>query len=237
MGTGTFPGSTNDTFTGSMVFSAYQGSTSITLGTISGGNTLTVLNPSQPSGSNAQKFYLDCAASFGNANQFLVQGYVSGALDQSGWAWDIYDSSGTVISSGTGSYIGVDCSSPSQPLPVSSLDASGFNFTTLYIKSALGWIEATKQTIPVSAPIQQTVVHPASTSFTVLSNGFTITSYQWQVLLGGTWTNITAAGTALYSGYTTATLTIGLTSVALNGTQYRCSTSAGNSTVSTLVVS
>ena len=73
-------------------------------------------------------------------------------------------------------------------------------------------------------PSPATLCEGTNTSFTVAATG-TISGYQWQLSTdgGGTYNNITAAGTSpTYSGWTTATL--GVTGVAAsnNGYRYRC---------------
>ncbi|MBL0145605.1 MAG: M36 family metallopeptidase [Chitinophagaceae bacterium] len=60
----------------------------------------------------------------------------------------------------------------------------------------------------------------SSVNFAVVANASNTISYQWQVLVGSTWTDLT--NTAPYSNVTTATMTINPTAVGLNGNQYRC---------------
>lgn len=72
-----------------------------------------------------------------------------------------------------------------------------------------------------SQPAASTVCGAVSTSFSVTATGGGLT-YQWQTAAScaGPWTNL--ANGAPYSGVTTATLTVNPTSVAMNGTAYRC---------------
>ncbi|HNJ28865.1 MAG TPA: zinc-dependent metalloprotease family protein [Ferruginibacter sp.] len=92
-----------------------------------------------------------------------------------------------------------------------------------------------------SQPSNVTLCAGLQTSFTVAATG-TTPSYQWQESTngGGTWTNITNAG--VYSGATTATLTLTGVTAGMSGYQYRCvvngatSCAASNSTAATLTV-
>lgn len=67
----------------------------------------------------------------------------------------------------------------------------------------------------VTQPSNVAVIHPASASFTVISNGQTTQSFQWQYSNA---TNVAAAG--VYSNVTTNTLNIS-NSTGLNGLAYR----------------
>ncbi|MGC4101782.1 reprolysin-like metallopeptidase [Ferruginibacter sp.] len=89
-------------------------------------------------------------------------------------------------------------------------------------------------------PAASTICTGSNTSFTSAATGTGI-SYQWQVSTngGGTWTNIANGG--VYSGATTATLTLTGATVALTTYQYRVVVSgtcapAANSTAVTLTV-
>jgi len=92
-----------------------------------------------------------------------------------------------------------------------------------------------------SQPVSSTVCAGASTSFSVTATG-TSPTYQWQESNngGGTWNNITNGG--VYSGATTATLTLTGVTAGMNSYQYRNvvsgATSCGivNSTAGTLTV-
>jgi hypothetical protein len=72
-----------------------------------------------------------------------------------------------------------------------------------------------------SQPVASVVCGVASSTFSVTAAGAGVT-YQWQsaTSCAGPWTNL--ANAAPYSGVTTATLTVNPTSVAMNGTAYRC---------------
>ncbi len=72
-----------------------------------------------------------------------------------------------------------------------------------------------------SQPAASVVCGAASTTFSVTAAGGGLT-YQWQsaASCAGPWTNL--ANAAPYSGVTTATLTVNPTSIAMNGTAYRC---------------
>ncbi len=83
----------------------------------------------------------------------------------------------------------------------------------------------TVQTPPAftSQPTASTVCGASSPSFSVAATGAGL-GYQWQVTTSGgcagVWNNVNNGG--VYSGATTATLTITPTSVAMNGYAYRC---------------
>ena len=90
-------------------------------------------------------------------------------------------------------------------------------------------------------PANRSVTAPAATTFTVAASttplGGSLT-FQWQILVSDTWTNLTNAG--VYSTVTTATLNIS-NSTGLNGEQYRVRISATgadtvNSQAATLTV-
>ena len=70
-------------------------------------------------------------------------------------------------------------------------------------------------------PSSTTVCTTTNASFTVTASGTALTN-QWQESTngGGTWNNITNGG--IYSGATTATLTLTGVTVGMNGYQYRC---------------
>ena len=90
-----------------------------------------------------------------------------------------------------------------------------------------------------SQPASQTVCAGATTSFSVTISG-TVISYQWQESINGgaNWNNITNGG--VYSGATTATLTLTGITAGMNTYQYRCivtgSCPAINSNAATLTV-
>jgi len=77
-------------------------------------------------------------------------------------------------------------------------------------------------------PSNVTICSGAGTSFSVVASGSP--SYQWQVSTdnGGSWNNITAAGTEpVYAGWTTSTLSLTGTVPSNNAFQYRCVLSGG----------
>jgi hypothetical protein len=82
-------------------------------------------------------------------------------------------------------------------------------------------------------PDNITVNEGDGTSFSVTATGGAVT-YQWQISTngGGSWANISAAGSApTYSGWNTATLALTGTVLANNGYQYRCICTACSSPV------
>jgi len=76
-------------------------------------------------------------------------------------------------------------------------------------------------TTVTTQPVNQTICTDKVATFTVAGGGSGPFSYQWQVSTdgGNTWTNITNGG--VYSGATTATLTITAPPVSMNGYFYR----------------
>jgi hypothetical protein len=93
-----------------------------------------------------------------------------------------------------------------------------------------------------SQPVDVTVTHPAGTSFSVTAvSELPSQTYQWQLNTGSGFSNITNGG--VYSGATTATLSLSSTTVSgpnMNGYIYRCvvTNAAGstNSNSATLTV-
>jgi subtilisin-like proprotein convertase family protein len=69
-------------------------------------------------------------------------------------------------------------------------------------------------------PASVTTCAGSSVNFGVVANATNPITYQWQLLVGATWTNLT--NVAPYSNVGTATMTINPTAVGLNGNQYRC---------------
>ena len=91
--------------------------------------------------------------------------------------------------------------------------------------------------VPVSItsqPASQTICEGSNTSFTVAGSGAGVI-YQWQVSTdgGGTYSNV--SNTGVYTGATTATLTITGAAFSLNNNRYRCQLS--NATCTTPAVS
>ena len=86
-------------------------------------------------------------------------------------------------------------------------------------------------------PSNVTVCVGSATSLSVNATGTGLT-YQWQVFLNGTWSNI--SNTGIYSGATTQTLSLSSTSNAQNSLQYKCNIigtcSSSTSNVGTLTV-
>ncbi len=69
-------------------------------------------------------------------------------------------------------------------------------------------------------PVNVTTCVGSSINFSVVANASNAITYQWQLLVGATWTNLT--NVAPYSNVGTTTMTINPTAVGLNGNQYRC---------------
>jgi hypothetical protein len=69
-------------------------------------------------------------------------------------------------------------------------------------------------------PATQTICSGTNANFSVTTINSTGIFYQWQLLIGATWTDISASST--YGGVTTNTLTILNAGLSLNNGQYRC---------------
>lgn len=69
-------------------------------------------------------------------------------------------------------------------------------------------------------PVNVAVCSGSNGSFTIASTGIPTPTYQWQVNTGSGFVNVTNSG--VYSGATTATLTLTLPTLAMNGYTYRC---------------
>jgi alpha-tubulin suppressor-like RCC1 family protein len=100
----------------------------------------------------------------------------------------------------------------------------------------------TVNTLPAitTQPASQTVLAGQSVAFTVAATGFPAPACQWQVL-GSDSQWVSLADNALYSGVTTANLTVATVTADMTGAQYRCivTNMAGDatSTAATLTVS
>jgi hypothetical protein len=87
-------------------------------------------------------------------------------------------------------------------------------------------------------PVGKTIAVGASTAFTVAA--LSSSTYQWQILTSptGTWSNLSNG--AVYTGTTTATLTISSATAEMSGYQYRCvatnSIGSTNSTAAMLTI-
>lgn len=88
-------------------------------------------------------------------------------------------------------------------------------------------------------PVSQTICNGVNTSFTIVASGSGVL-YQWQVNTGAGFVNISNGG--VYSGATSATLTLTAPNTSYSGYQYRCQvsnttcTAASSSTAATLTV-
>lgn len=71
-------------------------------------------------------------------------------------------------------------------------------------------------------PQKATLCEDGNTQFSVQAAGTNI-AYQWQIKTGGTWTNITAAGSQpQYSGWNTGNLSLSNVPLSMNGDSFRC---------------
>ena len=82
-------------------------------------------------------------------------------------------------------------------------------------------VTVNQPTTITTQPVSKTICTDKVATFTVVAAGSGPFSYQWQVSTnsGNTWTNISNGG--VYSGATTATLTITAPPVSMNGYLYR----------------
>jgi hypothetical protein len=105
-----------------------------------------------------------------------------------------------------------------------------FNGSITFLGSGPGTCTSPARTVIVTVnqpttvttqPVNQTICTDKVATFTVVAGGSGPFSYQWQVSTnsGNTWTNITNGG--VYSGATTATLTITAPPVTMSGYLYR----------------
>lgn len=113
--------------------------------------------------------------------------------------------------------------------PIGTVYAQPTTSTTYNVTVSTGTCTSAPTQVPVTVnnpvsittqPSNFTVCTDKVATFTVVASG-TSPTYQWQVSTngGGTWTNITNGG--VYSGATSATLTITAPPTSMNGYQYR----------------
>ncbi len=149
----------------------------------------------------------------------------------SGWTTSTLSLSGTVISNNGYQYRAVVSSTCTTATATSN--AATLTVTAPCVAPAV-----------TTHPINQSVVVPSGTSFSVAASGSN-NMYQWQVSTdgGNTWVNITAPGAnPTYSGWTTTTLVVSVTVIGNNGYQYRavvsstCTTATATSNPATLTV-
>jgi probable HAF family extracellular repeat protein len=79
----------------------------------------------------------------------------------------------------------------------------------------------------VTQPGNLTIIAGKPATFKVVAGGTPTLTYQWQAFVSGNWTTLT--NNATVSGVTTSTLTIPVTSLSMNGTQYRAIVNNGAS--------
>ena len=118
-------------------------------------------------------------------------------------------------------------------------NTEGINMSDLLVLFATNNHAVTSAPYFSTQPANAAVVHTAGTSFTVVIISELSATYQWQVSTdsGVTWNNITTAGTPVYSGYTTASLSFTTSALGMNGYQYRCNaTNAIGTTASTAAI-
>jgi hypothetical protein len=141
------------------------------------------------------------------------------------YQWQVNTGSGFVNIASAGIYSGAT----SATLGISSATPamSGYQYrclvsnavcTTAAITTSATLTVNTLPLISVS-PVSQTICTGSTLSFSVTASGTGI-GYQWQVNTGAGFANINNGG--IYSGATTATLTLTGVTVPLSGSQYRC---------------
>jgi len=95
-------------------------------------------------------------------------------------------------------------------------DASLHIYTTLVIPAYI-----------ITHPVNRTVGVGDTATFSIEASG--AETYQWETFTGSAWSNVT--NNATYSGATTGTLEVRNATLAMSGTQYRCTVTNNNSTV------
>jgi len=134
--------------------------------------------------------------------------------DGSGWAnvanAGIYSGAATATLNVTGATLAIDGYQYRCVVNGSCAPAATSNAATLNINSILA---------VNTQPVNSTICSGNNTAFTVVASASGL-GYQWQVNDGSSWVNVTNTG--IYSGATTATLTLTAATTVVDGYQYRC---------------
>lgn len=151
----------------------------------------------------ANRFFLFLGASGGGERRYLV-----GSAD--GTQWEAFTSSAdalaTILKPTTHSYASVLNNGVYRPRQYTFLCDTN---TTNQFRGFQIYEKRTNATFSVSAALAGSQL-----------------SYNWQVLSGGTWTDIATLASSAYTGSQTNTLTVREPTTSLNGLQYRCVVSA-----------
>lgn len=162
------------------------------------------------------------------AQPSAISGTVSPCNGSTGLTYNVSNVAGVTYTWTVPTGWSITAGQNSNSITVTSGSAAG----DITVTPSNGCGNGTAQTLAVSAglapsvtssPVASTVGAGSNTTFSVTASN--ATSYQWQVSTdGGTsWNNITAAGSnPVYSGYTTATLSLTGIVIANNTYQYRC---------------
>jgi uncharacterized repeat protein (TIGR03803 family) len=142
----------------------------------------------------------------------------------------------SVTASGTGplSYQWYTGASGTTTSPISG--ATGSSYTTPALTATTSyWVQVSNgstvdsNTATVSVltaptimtqPVSQTATPGKNPQFTMGAAGTPPPTFQWQVLTGGVWSNLSSGSP--YSGVSAATLTVSSATADMNGTEYRC---------------
>ena len=90
---------------------------------------------------------------------------------------------------------------------------------TCPVTSSIATLTVNTAPVVTTQPVNSVICQNANTTFSVVATGTGLT-YQWQSSNGGPFTNVVDGG--VYSGATSATLTITGATAAMNGTVYHC---------------
>ncbi len=139
-----------------------------------------------------------------------------------------YTATGVVLGGGTGAWSSSDITVATVNAGTGLVTAIGAGTCNIIytITGGCGGTKTAQQSLTVNSltvitvqPVNSTVIQGGNTSFSVTATGTGLT-YQWQVNTGSGWNNVTNGG--VYSGATTATLTLTGVTGNMNGYLYRC---------------
>ena len=157
----------------------------------------------------------------GGTASFVLGATGSGNIYQ----WQLNTPSGWVNITNGGVYSGA--TTATLTLTNITMVLNGYEFRCLLSNAGCPSVTAssaailTVQALPsiTGQPVSSTVCLGSGTSYSVTAQGTALT-YQWQSNNGTGWTNLSNG--AVYTGATGLTLTISNTTLAMNGTQFRC---------------
>ncbi|MEI9921834.1 MAG: PKD-like domain-containing protein [Bacteroidota bacterium] len=158
----------------------------------------------------------------GTNTTFAVSG-IAGTAPYS-HQWQVDTGSGFTNISNGGVYAGATTAT----LTISNVPFSmnGYKYRDVVTGTCSPAVNSTTRTLTVqpkpaitTAPVDRVICIGASTTYTVVAAGQATLTYQWQVDTGSGFTNISNGG--VYSGATSATLTLTNVPVAMNGYRYQ----------------